>query len=93
MPVLPIPWAGPAVEGFKCTYVWSADGEVAIDGHHRQQADAGHAKENVESRVDLEAEQKKSLYFHSKQPNYLVISCTGLPKCLILDFECFFFLT
>lgn len=36
------------------TYVWSADCEVAIDSHHGEQANAGHAKENVESCVDLE---------------------------------------
>lgn len=36
------------------TYVWSADCEVAIDSHHGEQANAGHAKENVERCVDLE---------------------------------------
>lgn len=39
------------------TYVWSADCEVAIDSHYGEQADAGHAKENVESCVDLETKQ------------------------------------
>lgn len=36
------------------TYVWSTDGEVAVDGHHSQQTDTGHAKEDVECRIDLE---------------------------------------
>lgn len=48
-------WAWRAGEQEVDTYVWSADGEVSIDGHHRQQANAGHAEEDVESCIDLVA--------------------------------------
>lgn len=43
---------------FKNTDVWSADGEVAVDGHHRQQANAGHAKEDIQSCINLKANQQ-----------------------------------
>ena len=36
------------------TYVWSADAQVAVNGHHGQQADTGHPKEDVQSCIDLE---------------------------------------
>ena len=45
------------------TYVWSADGEVAVNGHHSQQADTGHAKEDVESCIDLETKTEETLPF------------------------------
>lgn len=41
------------------TYVRSADGEVAVDGHHSQQTDTGHAEEDVERCVDLETKTRK----------------------------------
>lgn len=43
---------------FKNTDVWSADGEVAVDGHHRQQANAGHAKEDIQSCINLKTNQQ-----------------------------------
>lgn len=43
---------------FKNTDVWSADGEVAVDGHHRQQANAGHAKEDIQSCINLKTDQQ-----------------------------------
>lgn len=40
------------------TDVWSADGEVAVDSHHRQQADTGHAEEDVESCINLQTHKE-----------------------------------
>lgn len=42
------------------TYVRSADGEVAINGNHSQQADAGHAEKDVKSCIDLK--NRKSFF-------------------------------
>lgn len=40
------------------TDVWSADGEVAVDSHHCQQANTGHAKEDVKSCINLQTHKQ-----------------------------------
>lgn len=39
--------------------MWSADGKVTINGHHGQQANTSHAKEYVESCIDLETQKQR----------------------------------
>lgn len=40
--------------GRQNTYVRSANGDVPVNGHHSQQTNTGHSKEDVKSCVDLE---------------------------------------